>query len=316
VASDGTQANGLSAAPAINADGRFVAFFSEASNLVPGDTNGTRDIFIRDRLTGTTERVNVSSAGAEANAQSGISVRGGAAAPDISADGRFVSFDSFAANLVAGDTNACRGVTSGHCPDVFVRDRLTATTTRESVSSAGAESNEGSSDTAISADGAAVAFVSLASNLVPDDTNACRSFTSGHCPDIFVHGAPAVNADLRLAKSASPDPVLIGRLLTYTVTVANDGSFAATRVRLTDTLPAAAQFVSAASTAGTCAEADGVVVRCDLGTLASGAGATVTIVVRPIGLGTITNTATVTAPQPDPNPGNNTATTATNVIPH
>jgi large repetitive protein len=124
-----------------------------------------------------------------------------------------------------------------------------------------------------------------------------------------------VNADLRAAKSASPDPAPIGRPLTYTVAVANDGPFAATRVRLTDALPAGVRFVPAASTAGTCAEADGA-VRCNLGTLASGAGATVTIVVRPIRLGTITNTAMVTAPQTDPNPGNNTATVATNVVPH
>ena len=124
-----------------------------------------------------------------------------------------------------------------------------------------------------------------------------------------------MNADVRVAKSASPDPELIGRPLTYTVAVANDGPFAATRVRLTDTLPADVLFMSAASTAGTCGEAGGV-VTCNLGTLTSGAGATVTIVVRPIRLGTITNTATLTAPQPDPNQGNNTATVATMVVSH
>jgi len=307
VASDGTQADGLSALPAISDDGRFVGFASDASNLVLGDTNGTRDVFMHDRLTGTTERVNVSSAGSEANAQSGFSVRGGSSAPDISADGRFVSFDSFASNLVLGDTNAK--------PDGFVRDRLTGTTTRESVSSSGAEGNDGSSSTAINADGGAVAFVSLASNLVANDTNACSFFTNGHCPDIFVRGGPAVNADVRVVKSASPDPALIGRPLTYTVALANDGPFAATRVRLTDTLPASVLFASAASTAGTCGEADGV-VTCNLGTLASGAGATVTIVVRPTRLGTITNTATATAPQTDPNQGNNTATVATTVVPN
>ena len=75
--------------PSISADGRFVAFASYASNLVAGDTNGTDDVFVRDRKQGTTELVSVSSAGEQANA-------GTYRAPDpsISADGRFVAFVS------------------------------------------------------------------------------------------------------------------------------------------------------------------------------------------------------------------------------
>ena len=107
VASDGTEGNGGSFNPAISADGRFVAFFSPASNLVSGDTNGWADIFVHDRDTGTTERVNVASDGTQSNEISRD--------PAISADGRFVAFDSFASDLVLGDTNSQY--------DIFVHDR-------------------------------------------------------------------------------------------------------------------------------------------------------------------------------------------------
>src|SRR5213595_159425 len=105
--SAGNEGNGGSGGPAISADGRFVAFASYASNLVPGDTNGVADVFVHDRQTGTTKRVSVNSAGTQGN--------GGSGSPAISADGRFVAFSSYATNLVPGDTN---GVV-----DVFVHDR-------------------------------------------------------------------------------------------------------------------------------------------------------------------------------------------------
>src|SRR5438093_763515 len=119
VASDGAQGNNASSYPALSADGRFVAFDSDATNLVAGDTNGTTDVFVHDRQTGTTERVSVASGGGtQGNGKSG----GFFAFPALSADGRFVAFQSDATNLVAGDTN---GTT-----DVFVHDRPTATTER------------------------------------------------------------------------------------------------------------------------------------------------------------------------------------------
>ena len=136
----------------ISADGRFIAFESNATTLVPGDTNGTWDIFVRDLQTGTTERVSVASTGAQAN--------GSSDGPKISADGRCVVFTSFATNLVAGDTNGVR--------DVFVHDRMTGTTERVSVSSSGAQANNGSLNGDISADGQIVAFSSTATNLVPN----------------------------------------------------------------------------------------------------------------------------------------------------
>jgi hypothetical protein len=97
VASDGAEGNGHSEFASISADGRYVAFLSWASNLVPGDTNGTVDVFVHDRLTGQTTRVSVASDGTEGN---GASWR-----PSLSADGRYVAFASEASNLVPGDTN-------------------------------------------------------------------------------------------------------------------------------------------------------------------------------------------------------------------
>jgi Tol biopolymer transport system component len=159
--SGGVQGNGQSLGPVITADGRYVAFTSTASNLVAGDTNGARDIFLHDRLAGQTTRVNVSSAGAQANMLSDW--------VDISSDGRYVVFGSVASNLVAGD---------GPSWDCFVRDTLTNTTTLISTSSSGVVGNGLSTPGAISADGRYVAFQSLATNLVAGDTNGLA--------DIFV----------------------------------------------------------------------------------------------------------------------------------
>jgi dipeptidyl aminopeptidase/acylaminoacyl peptidase len=166
VASDGTQGNDFSGSASVSADGRFVAFISAASNLVPGDTNGVFDIFVRDLQTNTTTRASVASDGTEANAESAF-----VGAPQISADGRFVAFESFASNLVPGDTNSTL--------DIFVHDQVTGQTTRPSVASDGTEGNGQSLVPAISGDGRLVAFWSIASNLVPGDTNSTS--------DIFVH---------------------------------------------------------------------------------------------------------------------------------
>ncbi len=139
--------------PVPSGDGRFVAFESAGPNLVAGDTNGATDIFVRDRVTGQTTRVSVSSAGGQGN--------GNSLDPDITPDGRFVVFTSAATNLVANDTN---GVV-----DVFCHDRLTATTTRVSVGSGGGQITASALKPAISADGRYVVFESGDNNITPGD---------------------------------------------------------------------------------------------------------------------------------------------------
>ncbi len=167
VDSSGIQSNNYSRFPSISGDGRYVAFESEASNLVSGDTNGTGDVFVHDLQTGATTRVSVDSSGIEANDGSG--------GASISSDGRFVAFYSYASNLVVEDTN---GII-----DIFVHDRQTGATTRVSVDSNGVQANGNAIDVyyavSISADGRYVAFQSEASNLVSADTNGAD--------DIFVH---------------------------------------------------------------------------------------------------------------------------------
>jgi Tol biopolymer transport system component len=219
VATGGAQADGDSVDAEISGNGRFVVFVSYAKNLVPLDENNAEDVFIRDRKTKTTRRVSVSSAGEEADeysarpsvssdgrfvafasyatnlggpvvsSQQNVYVRdrklkttrrvslglGGAApdgdstlcagyAPAISADGTFVAFASKATNLVTGD--------SGPKQDVFVRNRKTGVTRRVSVSSAGAEADQGASSyCAISGSGTLVVYESNSKNLVPSDTN-------------------------------------------------------------------------------------------------------------------------------------------------
>lgn len=199
VDSAGAQAvGGGSFQPSISSDGQRIAFASEATNLVAGDTNGARDIFLRDLRAATTVRASVASDDSQANRESGgPGFRGGSTfGPDISGDGRFVTFDSIASNLVAGDTNTCTfspgGQSfpeSGECPDIFVRDIEGGTTTRVSVSTGGTQADDASTDPAISTDGLHVVFFSAA-DLVADDTNTCQPFFFGHpgqCPDIYLH---------------------------------------------------------------------------------------------------------------------------------
>ena len=156
VGPSGLTGNGNSWHGTITDDGDVVAFVSEASDLVAGDSNGVADVFVRFLDTGGTVRVSVSTAGAEAD--------GFSADPVISADGSAVAFTSFATNLVAGDTNASE--------DVFVHDLNTGTTTRVNVTSAGGQSVPGSvAFPSLSWDGRYVGFDSTADNLVPGDTN-------------------------------------------------------------------------------------------------------------------------------------------------
>ena len=155
VSSAEAQANDDSFTLDISADGRLVLFSSRATDLVPGDTNGQSDLFLRNLVTGTTTRVNLADDESQVEALTG----GG----QMSDDGRFIVFSSSDPDLVAGDT-------LGHA-DVFLRDRVAGTTTRVSVSDGEAEANDGSFSPGISGDGTRVGFTSDANNLVTGDTN-------------------------------------------------------------------------------------------------------------------------------------------------
>lgn len=159
ISSSGDQANNSSGQMelAISDDGRFIAFLSGASNLVPGDTNGQQDVFVHDMETGDTTRANVTSLGEQADDES--------AAVDLSPGGRFVVFESEATNLVPGDTN--------DADDVFLHDLETGETEMVSVDSEGLQGEpvDGLTDRpSVSSNGRYVAFVSD-SVLVPEDTN-------------------------------------------------------------------------------------------------------------------------------------------------
>jgi flagellin-like hook-associated protein FlgL len=169
VDSGGSEANHDSYTPSISADGRYITFESAASNLVVGDTNNRRDIFLHDTQTGTTTRLSVDSGGSEANHDSYI--------PSISANGRYVTYTSSASNLVVGDTNGYQ--------DVFVHDTQSGTTTRVSVHSSGTEGDTHSGSSSISADGRYVVFYSAATTLIDGDTNAAW--------DVFLHDTQTGN---------------------------------------------------------------------------------------------------------------------------
>lgn len=141
--------NGQSDQVTLSSDGRYVAFSTDSSNLVPNDTNGAYDVFVRDRQAGTTERVSVQQGGGQAS--------GGSYQPSISGNGRYVAFLSLAADVVPGDTDGTS--------DVFRRDRIGLTTVRASLSTGGAQPNQGSYSPIVSDDGRYVTFGTQASNL-------------------------------------------------------------------------------------------------------------------------------------------------------
>ncbi|WP_439625355.1 Ig-like domain-containing protein, partial [Gemmata sp.] len=172
----GAQGDGDSDQPSVSADGRYVAFASRASNLVPGDTNGAFDIFVKDTQTGAVTRVSTTAAGAQGDGDSDQ--------PSVSADGRYVAFASDAPNLVPGDTNGTY--------DVFVKDTQTGAVTRVSTT-AGVQGDGASYTASVSADGRYVAFASDAPNLVPGDTNG---------------GADVFFASITLVDTTAPDTTI------------------------------------------------------------------------------------------------------------
>lgn len=206
VGAHGQQANDASSLDAITPDGRFVLFVSDASNLVPHDTNRAADLFLRDLRSGTLRRVSLGRGGREGNARS--------TAGAISADGRYLAFVSDADNLVAGDTN--------DASDIFLRDLRIGAVRRLSASASGVQGEFPSDAPSITPNGRFVAFLSHADNLVPGDH-------SGDV-DIFVRDLVrgtiervSVARDGGDADSSSLDPSMSadGRYVAFTSTASN-----------------------------------------------------------------------------------------------
>jgi Tol biopolymer transport system component len=199
VSINGVSGNGGSNGVAMSADGNVVAFYSDATDLVRSDTNQARDVFVRDRNAGTTERISVDSSNAQSNGPS----HAHGLAPALSANGQVVAFYSDASNLVPGDDN--------HTTDVFVRDRQAGTTTLVSVNMSGTSGNRPSLYPSISADGRLIAFQSAASDLVPGDINSAS--------DIFIRDLQAGTTE-RLC-GVQPN------LSSFSPSISGDGNFVA-----------------------------------------------------------------------------------------
>jgi Tol biopolymer transport system component len=198
----GNESNGHSYSPAISGDGRYVAFESFATDLVAGGTNGNSHIFVRDRQTGTTTLVSVHSNGTEGDQDSTL--------PSISADGRYVTFQSQADNLVVGDTNLFP------LSDIFVHDLQTGITTLVSVDSDGIQGSGDSFAPSISSDGKFVAFESEA-DLVADD--------NGLFFDIFVYERESLSPNVDSTSPANnAKSVGVGAAITATFSEPMSGS--------------------------------------------------------------------------------------------
>ncbi len=159
VDNSGAPGNADSTQPVISASGRFIAFSSKATNFVAGEANTVADIFIYDTQTKQVRGINP------------LDSNGDSVNPSISADGRWIVFESLASNLVAGDTN--------NASDIFAFDSQSNQLTRISVNDAGVEGDGHSFHPMIAANGHAVVFESEASNLIAGDTNVTS--------DIFLH---------------------------------------------------------------------------------------------------------------------------------
>lgn len=206
VDSAGGQAIGESSDPVLSRNGRFVAFVSDAANLVEGDSNGLPDVFVHDRKTGTTVRASVASDGGEAD--------GGSDSPMLPGNGRFVAFDSAATNLAASDTNGVR--------DVFLHDLKTGVTELVSAAPGGGAADGESVSPSVSANGRFVAFVSLANNFIADDGNGAADIyladrTSGSVTRVSVGSTGQESNGNSFAPVLSDN----GRLVVYVSAASN-----------------------------------------------------------------------------------------------
>jgi uncharacterized repeat protein (TIGR01451 family) len=293
---NGVPGNSFSFLSTITPDGHYAAFESQASDLVTNDSNGNwRDVFVRDLVAGTTTLVS-------ANCNGTGSGNDYSYLPAISADGRYVAFESYAWDLAPGDFSA-------YVENVFRRDLLTGTTvllSQNRVLTGGG--NDYSYYTHISTNGSVVSFESDATDLIAEDAN--------HNTDIFAWTATAVAPAVNLvaAKSASTNQTVEGNDLTYTITVTNHGSLNASGVLVADALPASLAFVSASSSQGAVTNSGGNVTAV-IGGLNAGAGASISITANTLLAGNVTNSATASSNEPDSIPANNSSSVVVLVTP-
>lgn len=201
---DGSGGNAESYLGAITPDGHWVAFISSSSDLVPGDSNGAEDTFVRDLRTGQVERVSLTSTGGQISRSFPVT-------PGISDDGRIVTFTSSDPRVVSGDTNRAH--------DVFVRDRKVQTSQRVNVASDGTQANKESTESSVSGDGRVVTFTSYATNLDPHDNS--------YWPDVYAHERTDALPETLVVKPTVLrfGEVTVGKTsATQTVTVTNTGT--------------------------------------------------------------------------------------------
>ncbi len=220
----GGESNGDSGKATISSDGRYIAFHSEASNLVANDTNQKTDVFLYDRLMGTLELVSVSSTGVQGNADS--------KEPAICGSGRFVSFTSEATNLVTLPHNGYR--------QIFVHDRVT----KRTFLGTGTDTFMGNGRahrSTLSANCSTIGLSTEAANIIVGDTNNAR--------DLFV-GDLVIPADLTTSKITASGGFDAGGVVTYTFTLTNIGTETAV-VTFNSPIPANTTYVSGSVTGAT-----------------------------------------------------------------
>jgi Ca2+-binding RTX toxin-like protein len=231
----GVLGDGTSSGASLSADGTLVAFTSLATNLVAGDTTGKMDIFVKTLATGAIQRVSVAADGTQGDNDARLA--------HISADGKFVLFDSYASNMVAGDTNAS-------C-DVFLKNLATGAVTLVSSDAAGVEGNSSSYGSSLSANGRYVVFESTATNLVAGDTNSVfdvfvKDLTTGAIQRVSTSSAGAQGTAGSSGASISAD----GRYVAFGSTSANllasvDGTSSGASIYVKDLTTGTLQLVSA-----------------------------------------------------------------------
>jgi len=295
--------NGRSQNPVISVNGRYVAFHSAASDLVAGDTNNAVDVFVRDLLTGVTRLASLNCHGtAPGNGES--------EAAEMSADGRFIAFDSIATDLVPGDLSA--GASGAY--NVFLRDMalnqtrlISVRTNGEGGGNIGLGAYYGSYFAFMSANANTIAFFSDADNLVTNDNNLNQ--------DLFYVRPTVTSATAELSVSiiAVPASPTLGSNVTLTITVTNYGPNTATNVVITDLLPAGLTYVSATVSQGSFGRTNNAIVA-SLGNVANGAKASLTIQATATVLGPHLNTANAFSDVTDTGSADNYATVVITVL--